>query len=214
MGLRKHRGLRGGQGFTLIEVMVSLGVMTVGAVAILTLQQHTIRSNAHARHVTMATQIAERWVERFKQDARSWNQVADISDAPLGGSTLTGTQWLTQVSTQPNRFQRIVVTPGGRISNAFDFQGNDVINPGANNPYFYCASFRPAWVYFGRVMRVDVRVWWRRENVVRREGTSLTIMQEFPNCTDDNVRLNPGSPAFELYHVVYLPSVIKMVEPI
>src|SRR5262245_14163143 len=60
------------QGFTLVEVMVSLGVMTIGAMAILGMQQQIIRANIHARQVTTATQIAQNVIERLKLDGLSW----------------------------------------------------------------------------------------------------------------------------------------------
>jgi prepilin-type N-terminal cleavage/methylation domain-containing protein len=193
----KARGERQRQAFTLIEVMVSLGVMTVGAMAIVALQQHTIRSNSHARQVTTAMQIAQRWVERLKQDAHTWN-------AP---GTLAQTAYLQQIVANPNVFQTINVAfnpPGNPVSNAFDYQGNDIANNSVNPPIFYCASFRPAWVFNGRAMRVDVRVWWAREGFEPTAGTLAA-------CADDNTALNPTGAQFNNQHVVYLPSVIRMV---
>lgn len=198
------------QGFTLIEVMVSLGVMTIGAMAILALQQQSIRSNAHARQLTVATQIAERWAERFKQDAQSWNAVGLQSGAPSVSTVLGGTKWLKQIITKPNVFQKIEDT-GENISNAFDYQGFDVPNP--TDAYYYCASFRPSWVYFGRAMRVDIRVWWARENIQRTNGKVTEITKEFEGCIDEGGKLDPSGSEYSNYHVVYLPTVIRMVEP-
>ena len=60
------------QGFTLVEVMVSLGIMTIGAMAVLAMQQQIIRGNMHARQLTTATQIAQNVIERLKIDSLSW----------------------------------------------------------------------------------------------------------------------------------------------
>lgn len=202
---RSTSKLRRRQAFTLIEVMVSLGVMTVGAMAMLALQAHTIRSNSHARQLSTALQIAQRWVERFKQDAYSWNQAGyfNVAGQPNDAVVLQQTQFLRQVATAPNVFQTIAnLVPG--VSNAFDYQGNDIANTSAEPAIFYCASFRPAWVYYGRAMRVDVRVWWPRE------GSNLA--NDFPTCIDDNAKLNPGpATLMNNYHVVYMPTVIRMV---
>jgi prepilin-type N-terminal cleavage/methylation domain-containing protein len=190
-------------GFTIIEVMVSLGVMTVGALAILALQQHTIRSNLHARQLSTAMQIAQRWVGRFKQDAHTWTRIAPISGNPSDDIVLAETLYLRQITTNPNQYQAIPNVTAN-VSNAFDFLGNDVLNTSGN--VVYCAAFRPAWVYFGRTMRVDVRVWWAREG--------NQIISDFPGCAGTQSTLDPGpSGTFfnnSAYHVVYLPSVIRV----
>jgi prepilin-type N-terminal cleavage/methylation domain-containing protein len=193
------------QGFTLIEVMISLLVMTVGVLPLLALHSYGIRSNTHARQMSIALSIAERWVDRFQQDAHTWNQVGvfNVAGQPNDAVVLANTTYLRQIVTTPNVYQTIGnVTP--LISNAFDYRGNDVANVGGNTPIFFCASFRPAWVYYGRAMRVDVRIWWARE------GSDLNTT--FPGCADDNVQLNPGpNTLMNNYHVVYLPTVIRVV---
>jgi prepilin-type N-terminal cleavage/methylation domain-containing protein len=208
MSARRRAGQRR-QGFTLIEVMVSLGVMTVGAMAILALQQQSIRSNAHARQLTIATEIAERWAERFKQDAQSWNTVGLASGTPNAVDVLSRTKWLKQITNKPNEFQRIEDLDEP-VSNAFDYQGFDV--PSVNGGYYYCASFRPSWVYFGRAMRIDIRVWWARENIQRSSGTVSNIVAQFKDCDDPPGMLDPGGAQYSNYHVVYLPTVVRMVE--
>ncbi|MGD8861769.1 MAG: prepilin-type N-terminal cleavage/methylation domain-containing protein [Myxococcales bacterium] len=200
---RRNRG-----GFTLIEVMVSLGVMTVGAMAVIALQQHTVRANTHARELTTAMNIAQMWVERIKQDNATWTQAGFVGTAgqPTPQQVLQNTNWLNRVNVLPNVFQTIVVpawVDEDSISNAFDFNGKEV-SADASNVHF-CASFRPAWVYVGRALRVDVRVWWARA------GTGADINTDFPQCADDGVRLSPGGAMFNNYHVVYLPTVVRML---
>jgi type IV pilus assembly protein PilV len=194
-GVQRRRRRR--SAFTLIEVMVSLGVMTVGAMAILALQTHTIRSNSHARELTTAMQIAQIWAERLKQDAATWNEAAAASGTPSVSTVLANTTYLRTISSPPAFATLTNLT--APISNAFDRDGNDV-TPGT---HFYCASVRLGWVYFGRAMRADVRVWWARED------KQITV--DFPACQDTDAPLNPGGTQFDNYHVVYLPTVIRMV---
>jgi hypothetical protein len=86
-------------------------------------------------------------------------------------------------------------------SNAFDFRGNEIAGvwggavPANANPWF-CVSFRPAWVYVGRALRVDVRVFWPRP----QSGQNLV------DCVDDQPML-PGR-----YMSTYLSTVIKYTE--
>jgi prepilin-type N-terminal cleavage/methylation domain-containing protein len=185
--------------FTLIEVMASLGIMTVGAMAILALQQHAIRSNAHAREISTAMQVAQIWVERLKQDAATWTTPGVLAGSPSVATVLGNTRYLAAISAGPNSFQTIPNTTAA-VSNAFDMRGNDIAN---NNPnVFYCASIRLSWVYVGRAMRADVRVWWAREQA--------SITTNFPTCTETGL-IDPGGLQYNNYHVVYLPSVISMV---
>lgn len=198
--------------FTLIEVMISLGIMTMGALAIITLQQQTIRSNAHARELTTAMQIAQLWAERFKQDATQWNQAAIAGGAPTAAAVLANTVYLQAINTRPNVFQAILPPNTGTpaVSNAFDFRFNEVANDDPTT--YYCVSFRPAWVSFGRAMRVDVRVWWARTGFTPSANFLGSVTANFPNCIDtDRTALDPGGALFNDYHVVYLPTVIRMV---
>jgi type IV pilus modification protein PilV len=196
---RKRLGRRGA-GFTIIEVMVSLGIMTIGAMGIIALQTHTIRSNSHARQLTIGMQLAQRWVERLKQDTHRWNTP--------GVADLANTRYLRQITTAPNVFGTIPNTNNtATASRAFDYMGNDVLDT-SGDLIFYCAATRPAWVYFGRAMRVDVRVWWPREGYHQRT--------DFPACGAGHTQLDPGGPATSLfnlnaYHVVYLSTVLRLM---
>jgi prepilin-type N-terminal cleavage/methylation domain-containing protein len=194
--MRKKR-----EGFTLIEVMVSLGIMTVGAMAVLALQQQIIRGNVHARQLTTATQIAANVVERLKMDATNWtapgvpgatNYLLGVVPGAIGAfSTIP---FITRSAGGITRFQ----------SNAFDYYGDD-LDTSAGSPanLFYCASDRLSFVYDNnRIIRADVRVWWAREG-------QASIRSDFPVCADDNIRLNPGGNAIDNYHVIYLSTVLR-----
>jgi prepilin-type N-terminal cleavage/methylation domain-containing protein len=201
-GVRRSRAA----GFTLVEVMVSLSIIMFGALAITTLQRSGIRSSSFARKQSIALEIAERWAARFKQDAHTWTQVAVDAGSPTALTVLQNTLWLRRIAVQPNEFQPIPLTVAP-VSPAFDFYGNDVLAP-ANTPFTFCAAFRPSWVYFGRTMRIDIRVWWRREN---DRPTGSWIEQDFPACGSNIGTLNPGGAQLNNYHVVYLPVIVSMV---
>lgn len=188
-------------GFTLVEVMVSLGIMTIGAMAVLAMQQQIIRGNVHAREVTTATQIAQNVIERLKIDAIPWS----LPGVPAG------TRYLGVVTPGAiGTFQTLpyfAATSGGitRIqSNAFDYYGDDLNTQGGSPAnLYYCASYRLSFVYTNnRIIRADVRVWWAREGIA-------AIRTDFPVCADDNVLLNPGGAAVNNYHIVYLSTVLR-----
>lgn len=196
-------------GFTLIEVMVSLGVMMVGAMAVITLQQQSVRANVHARDLTIAMQIAQRWMERLKEDAHGWTAI---------GTNLTGTallgQGMTGAATEFKSLPSVgAAADGNLVSNAFDGFGQDVPNQGVGANYVYCASYRPAWIWSGHLMRMDLRVWWARD-AVRNDvnATRPNIVTDFPQCGDDNAKLLPGGTQYDWYHVVYLSGAIRVTE--
>jgi type IV pilus modification protein PilV len=189
------------QGFTLVEVMVSLGIMTIGAMAVLGMQQQIIRGNMHARQITIATQIAQNVIERLKMDAVAWNApgvpsttryLNNVTPGAIGGFTTI--PFITTTASGITRLQ----------SNAFDYYGDDLnTQPGSPAGLFYCASNRLSFVFNNnRIIRADVRVWWAREG----EGV---IRRDFPVCVDDNAKLNPGGSAIDNYHIVYLSTVLR-----
>jgi len=198
------------QGFTLVEVMVALGVMTISAMGLFALQGQATRANGRARDVTMATQIAQNVIERLKMDGLAWNTITpgDVTD-------LGATAYLNAVDTATaGAFVPLLERTDPRggssvvLSNAFDIFGSDVATTGASAAQLasikYCASIRLSWVYpTRRVMRADVRVWWSIEAPTR------SIIADFPRCADDDVKLAPNGTLESSYHTVYLSTVIR-----
>ena len=198
------------QGFTLAEVMVSLGVMTIGGMALIGMQAQTSRANTRARDLTISTQIAQNVIERLKMDALAWNSTTGNAAADLGNTQLlrnVATATVGAFTTLPSLYP---VSPNGTrvMSNAFDYFGDDVNVTGASTQTLanirYCASYRLTWIFDNmRALRADVRVWWSVEAPAR------SIIGDFANCADDNVSLNPGGPLANNYHVVYLSTVLR-----
>ena len=69
--IRKLRDLRRA-GYTLIEVMAAVAVMTVGATGIVMLQGATQHANQDAYEASVALNFANTWIERVKRDALNW----------------------------------------------------------------------------------------------------------------------------------------------
>jgi type IV pilus modification protein PilV len=198
------------QGFTLVEVMVALGVMTIGAMALIGMQAQTSRANTRARDMTIATQIAQNVIERLKMDALAWNSATGNAAADLANTQLLR----NVVSATVGAFMPLPPLPvtsanGTRVlSNAFDFYGDDVNLTGSSSQTLasvrYCASYRLSWIFDNlNALRADVRVWWSVETPVR------TITSDFTTCNDDNASLNPGGALVSNYHVVYLSTVLR-----
>lgn len=156
-------------GYTLIEVMMALGVLAAGSVAIMAMLQASTRGNMEAREMTTGNQIAQRWVERLRRDSLRWTQGATGADPTL----LANTVYLEDV-TPPGGAAAWVIpdVPADSTELAsFDYYGND-----SASSMYYCTNVRLEWIYPGQAMRADVRVWWRRR------GPSATGGDQLANC--------------------------------
>jgi prepilin-type N-terminal cleavage/methylation domain-containing protein len=93
-------GKPGQSGFTLVEVMIAIGIMTVGSLGILSMHQAVTGANRAAQDMNTAIAITERWVERVERDSLSW------SEQGLNTSSLNGTAYLSSLagSVAPNRW--------------------------------------------------------------------------------------------------------------
>jgi type IV pilus assembly protein PilV len=141
-------------GFTLIEVMIAIGIMTVGSLGILSMHHAVSGANRSAHEMNNALAITERWVERVERDSLAWS-VQGLNSAELTGTdflsplatTVTATPWFTPNPTDPDE------------SFAFDYFGDDT-NIAAEIKY--CTNLRLSWLRQGSSARVDIRTFWYR----------------------------------------------------
>jgi type IV pilus assembly protein PilV len=163
-------GARGG--FTLIEVMVAVGLMTVGALSIMAMQQAATRGNLEARQIGTASEVTNRWVERLRRDALAWVAQGTASQTTylkaLGTNGTTGyIRPAADASADP------LISPG------FDFYGRPTFT---STEMFYCSFLRLTWVRTGVTMRADVLTWWPR-----RSAANSTAKKAFPGCGESAV---------------------------
>ncbi len=69
MGTKAERLNRTAGGFTLIEVMITIGILTFGLLSLATMQIHAMHGSDRGRHATHAAAIAENKMEQLQQDA-------------------------------------------------------------------------------------------------------------------------------------------------
>ncbi len=74
MGTKTERLNRTAGGFTLIEVMITIGILTFGLVALAAMQIQAIHGSDRGRHATHAAAIAENKMEQLQQDP--WASIA------------------------------------------------------------------------------------------------------------------------------------------
>ena len=69
MGTKTERFNRAAGGFTLIEVMITIGILTFGLLSLAAMQIHAMHGSDRGRHATHAAAIAESKMEQLQQDA-------------------------------------------------------------------------------------------------------------------------------------------------
>jgi prepilin-type N-terminal cleavage/methylation domain-containing protein len=196
--VRRRRAARAG--YTLIEVMMAVAVMTAGAVGIMALHQATMRGNLDARQVATATHLAGTWIERLQRDAQGWSQGGPTAVfTPL---MLAQTRYLNLVPARGTAPTWFVPGPSTATESAtFDHWGRDTLIGGQME---YCTNVRLQWVYVAQAMRADVRVWWARRSPSATGGAALA--QCAPG-TDPNTLTNRLADV----RFVYASTVIRWV---
>lgn len=193
-------------GYTMIEVMMAVGVMTAGAVGIMAMTQAATRGNYEARQMTTASLLAQRWVERLRRDGVQWRRGATTADPTL----LTDTQYLQEVpdpDTAPSWFVPVPAAGSGETAN-FDHYGNDLTTGVAPH---YCTNIRLAWLYTGRAIRADVRVWYLRRSTGAGSDPDAEGRTELAGCAP-GVDPNTLTGDFRL-RSAYASTVIRYTPP-
>lgn len=140
-------------GFTLVEVMIAIGIMTVGSLGILSMHHAVSGANRSTQEMSTALAITERWVERVERDALAW------SAEGLNTAVLTGTDYLSPLAgTVSSTGWFTPITSAG-----FNYFGDDT-NTAADIKY--CTNLRLSWLRQGISARVDVRTFWYRAGYV------------------------------------------------
>ena len=146
-------------GFAVVEVMIALALFSVAIAAIYSLQIVTIASLSEARQLTDATFLAERVMERYRQESTVW--VTPQRPAALAADVGS---WVSLFDGQP--------------VNKDGLQSAELANV-ISRPPRYCVKSRvvPMPSLGEDVLRVEVRVMWPRQDgpVVRYANCPETM---------------------------------------
>jgi prepilin-type N-terminal cleavage/methylation domain-containing protein len=160
-------GARAASGYTVIEILMAMTVLTIGAAAAMSMQKVSMQGNLDARQMDLATGIGRMWMERLRKDAMSWT----LPNAVNATSNFSNTQLLSVYAGQgwsrPDNYQP--ATPLAAVSPGFDMLGRDVPRAQLDGspPPFFCVHINESWVggngsTTDSVLRVDLRVVWPR----------------------------------------------------
>lgn len=203
-------------GYTLIEVMTAVVVMTIGATGIVAMQGAAVRANQDANELSNAVNFASTWVERIKRDARRWNanggtDLAAANNAWLNRAVTNNGQWFVPATVAPEQ-------PAADI-NGYDTASEFLtVNNGDPLAYF-CANvrltvvqaFNPLTNTFDPIndtnaIRADVRVWWFRASNEARDDLTCR------GAVLPDAQLNTAGTAWR-YRKTYLSNVVSWKAP-
>ncbi len=143
------------RGYTMIEVMMALSILAIGASGIVAMEKATVVGNATAKSLATGTELAERWAERLRTDAMVWNTLVPTTD-------ITETRWLQTVVSSPNMWTLPTSIPG-KASPYGDPLGADIVAVNDPSAIAYCTHISYRFITPKMVSAV-VRVSWRRDN--------------------------------------------------
>jgi prepilin-type N-terminal cleavage/methylation domain-containing protein len=209
--MKKHRPKSAG--FTLVEIMIAIGIMTVGSLGIIAMHGAVSQGNRDSREMITALALSQTWLERFERDALSWNAATSILDIGLTtylrplALTPTGTGWLAPNSGADANTANDFEVPGA------DFFGRDW--DAANGvPVKYCVNYRLSWIRQGSSARVDVRTYWVREGhnpaPAGNWAANPALTVACAPAQADAWNLDPANPnAAANINVVYASTVVR-----
>lgn len=197
------------RGYTVVEVMMAMAVLSIGATGVIAMQKTALLGNLSARNLTTGSAIASAWIERLRIDGLRWEVDG------TGVDTIGSTAYLNVVGTDyPN-----VANPEGQwfvpaaspdnallgVQPTEDVRGMDTAVAAEQG---FCTNLRLTQI-LPNMVRAEVRVFWLRHQGGGNTTTTGTIGGQ-PLCSDDAGYLAALSTpqAQQRYHFVYLSSTI------
>jgi type II secretory pathway pseudopilin PulG len=203
LSARRRRGLgsrRPARGFTVIEILIAMTIMMIGAAAVITMQKTAIQANLEARKTDVANSIARMWLERLRRDAMQWTYVAGNGSAStinvIAPRLIKQTTWAFPTAYVPQSAPPI-------MSYGFDILGRDLLAGDIAADSNFCVNIQitPLEPLVTPVMllRADVRVLWPR-GISGAPPSFCTILDQGVSQGTDT----------QLYHAIYATTALSV----
>jgi len=154
----RHAGRRG---YTLVELMMAIAVFAIGVSGIIAMQKVAAAANEHSKALSVATNIAQAWLDVLKADSSLYTQTNLLNNAQLLG----------QITSNNAVWFRPAWNASKSIGAAFDALGKP-IDETTDDPATaqFCVHVRLTQLYPTspgmNVMRTEVRVFWPRADAI------------------------------------------------
>lgn len=156
--VRRRANLRG---FTVVELLMSLAIFSIGATGVLALQLVASRANTHAKDLAVATQLARSWQDKLAMDALLWGGPNNWA--------ITQTEWIQLVNTRENQWLLPSDDTEGTFGPAADGRGSYVAGASA----YFCTHLRLTRLFTtpgAQLLRSEVRVFWPKGPIAWEDG--------------------------------------------
>lgn len=192
------------RGYTFVELLMSLSILTIGVGGVVAMQKVTVTSNQHAKNLALATAVSQAWVDELNADAVQWNHPsAERATSDLASDTT----WLGAVQGQAQDWFLPSYSDARSFGPGFDAQGApvDTTDDDAAANARFCTHLRLSWLYpeatpvvGNGLIRIEVRVFWLREGQPSLGGVDL--------CSS---AVADVGAATDRYHFVYAVSAAR-----
>ena len=150
MSKLRRRSRAGQRGYTLVELMMALALLTVGILGVIAMQKVTVSANTQSKNVAIAERLAQAWAGQLEMDATTWR-------GTLGGFLNADGVW-----------ERPPAARG--FGAAFDAFGNALSDtPTELAKARFCSHVRLTPLYpvggggSNGMLRAEIRVFWLRD---------------------------------------------------
>jgi len=192
-----------GRGYTIVELMMSIGVLAIGVSGVIAMEKVTVATNRNAKEIATATRVAEAWADELTADAATWT--TDSS----GASTRPSTIWLSAaVANGTVDWFTPAYSAALSFGPAFGPQGNPVDPAGG---HVYCTQLRLAFIHDENtptvgngMIRAQIRVFWLREDYVDSVPANVVNAP----CSAQPADLTTYSTAFNF---IYLTTAVRQL---
>ena len=132
---------RTSRGYTMIEVLMGMAILAVGASGVVALQKVTVLGVTHGRNINTATSIAAAHLEAMRADAQRWNSLDDyLTEPTLLNTVLPPTERVGTWELPPTAFPNDG-TPGPGLGVSDLTGATDAADPDSA-PVAYCTHVR------------------------------------------------------------------------
>lgn len=196
---------RARRGYTAVELLMSVAILTVGVGGVVAMQKVTVTSNQHAKNLAIATQVGQAWMDQLRADALTWNHPS----AQIATSDLADTVWLANAQSRAGQWFRPAWNDNREFGATFDAQGRPTDPDAEDVGIRFCTHLRLTFLYppppagtmaGNALMRAEVRVFWLRDG--------QASVGNVPICDDAEDATAVGS-ATDRFHFVYNTSAIR-----
>jgi len=195
-------------GYTMVEVMMALAILAVGATGVVAMQKATLIGNTRARDLATASRVASAWIDRLKIDSLGWRKTSS------GGTTVSSTRWLKaigedypQIGGNENVWTRPAIDTTLGYSPGSDVRGHDITDATKLKDAAFCTNIRLVQL-LPNMVRADVRVFWLRNRGTNVSNTEAGTINGQELCSADGGYVSKVGEATSRYHFVYMSAAV------